>query len=257
MPRLAFGARLRLVPIDEGGRNTPIRSNYHPLFEHGGTSQGSPVVHGGRVMLVGREELAPGDEGTVQIEPLFPESWNAVPIGMVIAVREGARTVGWATICDVTRAEAFTPAVASFVHQAREFCAFIRDAGKAALPERLAHARRRLLALYDAAVSLPSLELASPFMARPAPEKPSDWRSFEQFDPYWEIFDPYDLQEPVGASLSDDLLDVYRDVGRGLQRWDANADADAIWEWRFSFESHWGDHAIDALRALHRACGRS
>jgi hypothetical protein len=30
----------------------------------------------------------------------------------------------------------------------------------------------------------------------------------------------------------------------------------AIWEWRFHFEWHWGDHAIDALRALHRACLR-
>jgi hypothetical protein len=28
----------------------------------------------GRIMLIHREELAPGDEGTVAIEPLFPES---------------------------------------------------------------------------------------------------------------------------------------------------------------------------------------
>ena len=25
-------------------------------------------------------------------------------------------------------------------------------------------------------------------------------------------------------------------------------------EWRLAFDSHWGDHAVDALRALHRAC---
>ena len=28
----------------------------------------------------------------------------------------------------------------------------------------------------------------------------------------------------------------------------------AIWEWRFNFNYHWGEHAVDALRALQRAC---
>jgi hypothetical protein len=28
-----------------------------------------------------------------------------------------------------------------------------------------------------------------------------------------------------------------------------------VWEWRFHFDVHWGEHAVDALRALHRACG--
>ena len=30
----------------------------------------------------------------------------------------------------------------------------------------------------------------------------------------------------------------------------------AIWHWRYNFEVHWGDHAIDALRALHRTVRR-
>jgi hypothetical protein len=30
--------------------------------------------------------------------------------------------------------------------------------------------------------------------------------------------------------------------------------SDEFWEWRFHFDVHWGDHAVDALRALHRAC---
>ena len=57
------------------------------------------------------------------------------------------------------------------------------------------------------------------------------------------------------TSLSDDLLDVYFDLRRGLELWDQEVPkAAAIWEWRFAFDTHWGDHAIDALRALHRAC---
>jgi hypothetical protein len=49
----------------------------------------------------------------------------------------------------------------------------------------------------------------------------------------------------------------HADVTRGLRLWDLDVPREAaIWEWRFHFESHWGDHAIDALRALHRACAR-
>ncbi|MDF2697718.1 MAG: hypothetical protein K0S65_6101, partial [Labilithrix sp.] len=73
-------------------------------------------------------------------------------------------------------------------------------------------------------------------------------------DIYWEVFDPYQHEDLVAGSLSDDVLDTYRDVRRGFWFWEQNEVANAVWEWRFHFQSHWGDHAIDALRALHRAC---
>ncbi len=71
---------------------------------------------------------------------------------------------------------------------------------------------------------------------------------------YWEVFDPYVNEPAVAGSLDDDVLDVYRDLHRGLDLWDSAAPrAAAIWEWRFSFDMHWGDHAVDAIRALQRA----
>lgn len=74
-------------------------------------------------------------------------------------------------------------------------------------------------------------------------------------DTYWEVFDPLQLSEPVAGSLDDDVRDIYCDLYRGLRLYD---DPDvswksAVWEWRFHFERHWGDHAVDALRALQRA----
>ena len=56
------------------------------------------------------------------------------------------------------------------------------------------------------------------------------------------------------TSISDDVLDVYLDVGRGLLAYDAGDVDGATWSWRFHFDCHWGDHAVDALRALQRAC---
>jgi uncharacterized protein DUF5063 len=55
----------------------------------------------------------------------------------------------------------------------------------------------------------------------------------------------------LGGSLSDDLGDIYRDVKEGLLLRDDGFSADAVWHWRFNFWSHWGAHAVDALRIIH------
>src|SRR5262249_25145988 len=155
----------------------------------------------------------------VQIEPQFPEFWGTVRTGFAISVQEGARIVGYATITDVTRPQLFTPDVTTFVCQAREFCAFVKEAPQSLLPQRLLNARHGLIALLRAAVLLPSIE--PPDTPEPAsPNRPEGWEAFVQFDTYWEVFDPYDMQEPVAGSISDDLLDIFGDVHRGLQLWE-------------------------------------
>ena len=90
-------------------------------------------------------------------------------------------------------------------------------------------------------------------------EVPASWPGFGEFDHYREVFDPYDWtdDEPGVGSLTDDFLDIYRDVNRGLLPYDRGEHGSAVWEWRFHFDIHWGDHAVDALRALKRACYRA
>jgi hypothetical protein len=79
---------------------------------------------------------------------------------------------------------------------------------------------------------------------------------FNQFDPYWEVFNHYRLEEPVGASLSDDISDIYHDVKRGIILSEQKEQLKAIWHWKFQFDIHWGNHAVDALRALHSAISK-
>ena len=124
-------------------------------------------------------------------------------------------------------------------------------------------ARQRLLELYAAGSRLPHVEPPDGITPGPTCERPKGWPGFDKFDVYWEVFDPYEESVPVAGLLSDDLLDVYGDLQRGLVLWNKGGATKsratrvaAIWEWRFHFEAHWGDHAADALRALHRACGR-
>lgn len=74
-----------------------------------------------------------------------------------------------------------------------------------------------------------------------------------EWDQHRQVFDPINDSEVVIGTLSDDFADIYRDLKLGLEiiRRDSAKTADAIWEWRFSFLSHWGKHAVDALQAIH------
>ncbi|HMC16726.1 MAG TPA: DUF5063 domain-containing protein [Albitalea sp.] len=70
---------------------------------------------------------------------------------------------------------------------------------------------------------------------------------------YSEIFSPQLLppEAPVVGDLADDLVGIYADVALGLALHDAGSAEDAIWQWGFNFQIHWGEHASSAIRALH------
>ncbi len=55
---------------------------------------------------------------------------------------------------------------------------------------------------------------------------------------------------PTLGAISDDLSDIWRDLKSGLHRWENGQPQSAVWEWRFSFHSHWSLHAVDALREM-------
>lgn len=80
------------------------------------------------------------------------------------------------------------------------------------------------------------------------------WKRRGQFEYYWFVYDPYRKDDVVGGSLSDDLLDVYKDLKRALLVYDRGTPEsvrDAVRSWRDGFASHWGNHALGALRALY------
>lgn len=153
----------------------------------------------------------------------------------------------------MTAPDVWPPEVAHFVDQARQFCTFVETAHDIPLPDRLFVGRERMLALYAAACALPEVDPDDIDSGR-SPAPPATWPGFGDWDLYWEIFDPYVDKPAVCGDLSEDFIDTYQDVRRGLALWDGPSQVTAIWEWSLMFRSHWGDHAIDALRALHRAC---
>lgn len=202
-------------------------------------------MHGGTVFLDGR------------VVPEQPAHWWPVGVGTAMTAFDGERIVAVARVLALCEVPAhFTRDAARFASEAMAFCDFVERAHEVELVPRLALARDRLLSLYAAACTLPEVfadgsdvELA---------DLPS-WPGFGDREHYAETLEPYDLgTTALGiGDLSDDLLEVYREVKSGLLLWERSEVAAAIWTWRDGFQIHWGVHATSALRALHWACDAS
>lgn len=232
-------------------RTRPIASGFTPSWNLGNTWLGEPTLDGGQVFLVDGE-LGPGVDGHGRIDPSVPEVWGGLRVGSMIAMHEQARVVGHARVLEVVNGdEGWTPEVARFVSQALQFCAVVEKAKSYSIKQRLVITRDRLLELVRAASALP--EVTSTRDAGDRPDPPADWPGFDKHDVYWKLADPLaETSEKVAGSLSDDVLDIYQDLQRGLALWIDDAKRAAIWEWRFHFQKHWGARAVDAIAALHR-----
>jgi hypothetical protein len=158
------------------------------------------------------------------------------------------------------------PALTEFAAVAAAFCETVANVDHRT-PEALLEQIHRLLPrAYSAALQLPDASVLfddrddsavrEPDATRSAIAQPpgltqlADFLGLRRF--YRELFDPY--AEPsdgeVTGDIIDDLGDIYRDLQRGLLHWRSGAPGDALWEWRFSFQIHWAEHATSALRAI-------
>ena len=144
---------------------------------------------------------------------------------------------------------------------AARFCALVEAPGDD--PAAFARAVGPVLAeLIAAAMRLPEADATSHEL--PAGPSDADWDArrraigsvLAEWDGYWIVLEPLaaDPDEPAYGSLSDDLADIWRDLKVGLVELETGAgELDAIWHWRFTFWSHWGRHAVEALLVLQRA----
>ncbi len=160
-----------------------------------------------------------------------------------------------------------------FAELAEAFCGLVDNRARINIEEFLRALQRQLATLYAAGLSLPAEAVAAPDDSEDeepelgSPEMDPDrgendeWHSlfislgqvFGSRNHYREIFDPYEpeTEKPVVGSLADDVADIYRDLADGRAKWRRGEREDAVWTWRFHFQSHWGEHALGALRAIH------
>ena len=107
-----------------------------------------------------------------------------------------------------------------------------------------------LMQLYIAATNLPNIEpenIESHYTyKKPSIKIHNDIQTY-----YFEIFNPLINEESVCSDLEDDLNDIYNDLQRGIEEYEFGRIGNAVCEWRVGLQSHWGQHAVDAIRALH------
>src|SRR5262249_49354585 len=133
-----------------------------------------------------------------------------------------------------------------FVGAAEAFVAAIDGCDPLPREEFLRDIEPLLVALYAAGLALQQVE---PEDDSVAPEALTNdeaaalqrrlGEKFGDFDFYNVVFDPYEVDStPVTGSLADDIADIYRDLQEGFALRGAGQTTNALWQWRFSFDSH-------------------
>lgn len=150
--------------------------------------------------------------------------------------------------------------IPAFVAAARHYCALVEgeQPNESSIFEK--ECLIALLQLYQQVLSLPPASSITDEL--PKEISIEDWKTLriktaERIvrDYYWEVFQPFGMNkpDPLIGSISDDLADIWHDVKAGLLTFDSGAPNcvdEAVWHWRFSFESHWHHHVAGAIRAL-------
>ncbi len=83
----------------------------------------------------------------------------------------------------------------------------------------------------------------------------------DRYRHYFSLFWPYDgigdskeeSEVPVMSDLVDDMYGICADLLYGLEYYDAGIIHRAVFLWRLSYLSHWGEHAIQAIYAMDHA----
>jgi hypothetical protein len=92
--RVAFHARLTLLPTSQGGRATPLPPRSMALLDIGTTFRGQQVFCDARVTLRGVGCLEPGGSCDVVLEPLCEDLWDLVQVGSSFTLHEGRAPKG-------------------------------------------------------------------------------------------------------------------------------------------------------------------
>lgn len=144
---------------------------------------------------------------------------------------------------------------------ASTYCSLIEPHNTHSNEDFITRIREILPVLYHHALQLPDMDTTDEEVGREVSH--DEWSGmFASLqhklginDRYWAVFNPLksDCDDPVIGSLSDDLADIWRDLKTGVSHWSDCSDAmrhQIVWDWHFSFHSHWSNHLVGALHAI-------
>ncbi|MFT9850149.1 DUF5063 domain-containing protein [Aneurinibacillus sp. REN35] len=115
--------------------------------------------------------------------------------------------------------------VRSFLSSVNHYCTLI-DSLNCLDEKSLEKLLAALLDLYLHALKLPKVEPNN--TEAPQVEIPLPKVDFDKYECYWEVVDLYKLEEPGCGSLSDDMLDIYKDLKEGIILFEQDTPNEAI-----------------------------
>lgn len=147
-----------------------------------------------------------------------------------------------------------------FGRLAELYCSLLEsndETGRASGTQFLQACHDLLAELYAAAQRLPDVRPTSADASDPvASVGPDLERRLAERLPtnlYWSVLDTDMSRVPkIGVgSLVDDLMDVYADLRPTISDSQLGpVSDDTVWTWRFGWKTHWGEHALDAIRVI-------
>ena len=142
-----------------------------------------------------------------------------------------------------------------FISLTREYISIIENVSSEINPhDFLSKCRMLLLQIYALGIQLPDTEPENTEISKTGYSLPvlSIGKLLGKYDMYNKVSDPIFDENIVTASISDDLVDIYRDLKDPLSDYDNNQRGNAIWSWKFNIQGHCGEHIVDSLRTIHR-----
>jgi hypothetical protein len=155
-----------------------------------------------------------------------------------------------------------TSELINFLNVARNFCSLIEATQTVRPKEFLLAIQEQLLSLYSHGRNIPKVDLEEDSDIE-VEIAVTDYRNITSligdkipFQYYWHVFDPIDDMDtdPVCGDLIDDLSDIYKDLKNSLFLFDSRnikVKGEAIWKFKFDFDSHWSNHCANAINVIH------
>ncbi len=156
-------------------------------------------------------------------------------------------------------------AITEFIESVNDYCTLVENADNFTKKDFIEKSLRLFPLLYMMAGNLPELEPATGETNERIVTE-ADWEHIDQLvkeklgehNEYLEVFreEMQESEQPIVASLAEDYADIYQDLKDFISIYGMGNEEmmiDALWECKNNFKHLWGQHLLNALRALHAA----
>jgi len=163
---------------------------------------------------------------------------------------------------DIHDEPAYSSSVIDLIKVANEYCIFLENAENLTKEEISPFIQRIIPLLYLKGSLLPDIHIDDTESSERFVTEEEWERLFTSLrdllldaDEYWSLnYNSPDQNDPVKASLSENLVDIYQDLKDFLMLYQKPSRAskqNAAKDCKFLFETHWGEKALQLLQWIH------